>query len=254
MPDLSGSAQRLVAFARDPGPKIARRIEKARVWLSERPPVGWVRFGSLRRVTPIATHHGAYRGTPIDRYYIERFLAQHRDDIRGRVLEIGDRTYTQTFGDGQVSRSDLLHADDTNPDATIVADLSTGEGIPSDAFDCIICVQTLQMIFELDAALEQLHRILKPGGVLLVTTHGISQLDSSAVDRWGEYWRLTARATRRLLAPHFGEGRVTVEAHGNVLAAVSLLEGITVGELKPAELDHHDPIYEVIVTARAVKA
>ena len=38
------------------------------------PPVGEVRFGSLRMVTPISTNWGLDRGLPIDRYYIERAL------------------------------------------------------------------------------------------------------------------------------------------------------------------------------------
>jgi SAM-dependent methyltransferase len=225
-----------------------------RRWLAGRPPIGLVRFGSLRRTSPIAAYHGAYRGQPIDRYYIERFLRRHAEDIHGRVLEIGDRSYTERFGRERVTQSDVLHMDATNPLATIVADLTTADAVPSDSFDCIICVQTVQFIFDISAALRQLHRILKPGGVLLLTTHGISQLDSSAIDRWGEYWRLTSRATSRLLATAFGEEQVEVEAHGNVLAAIALLHGVTVGELRQSELDHHDPIYELLITARAVKA
>src|SRR5947207_406343 len=55
------------------------------------------RLGVLRRVEPL-TKWGAERGTPVDRYYIERFLERHRADIRGRVLEVRDSRYTDRFG------------------------------------------------------------------------------------------------------------------------------------------------------------
>ena len=59
------------------------------------------RFGMLRRVTPISTKWGFDRGLPIDRHYIENFLAVNADDIRGGVLEIGDNSYTRRFGNGR---------------------------------------------------------------------------------------------------------------------------------------------------------
>jgi hypothetical protein len=84
---------------------MRRRWERLTRW----PAVGAVRFGSLRRVTPISRQFGLDRGQAIDRYYIESFLARHATDIRGRVLEIGDDSYTRKFGDGCVTRSDVLH-------------------------------------------------------------------------------------------------------------------------------------------------
>ena len=113
---------------------------------------------------------GYDRGRPIDRYYIEEgFLARHGDDIRGHVLEIGDASYTQEFGGDRVAVSDVLHVDEGNPQATIVADLSSADHIPSDTFDCIIFTQTLHFIYDVRSAIQTLHRILKPEGVLLAT-------------------------------------------------------------------------------------
>lgn len=37
------------------------------------------------------------KGTPIDRYYIKQFLYQNKSDIKGNVVEISERTYTQCF-------------------------------------------------------------------------------------------------------------------------------------------------------------
>lgn len=154
-------------------------LEHLRAWFNGTPPVGFVRFGNLRRLQPIAVDHGTWRGKPIDRYYIERFLQGNAADIHGRVLEIGERTYTREFGGDRVVTSDVLYVEEGNPDATIVADLTAADSIDSEAFDCILCTQTIQFVYDIRSAVRHLHRILRPGGVLLATTHGISQLDSS---------------------------------------------------------------------------
>lgn len=216
------------------------------------PPVGRVSFGNLRRLTPISREFGYDRGLPVDRYYIENFLARQADDIRGRVVEIGDNSYTRKFGGDRVTKSDVLHVVEGNPEATIVADLTCADHIPSDSFDCFVLTQTLHLIYDVKAALKTLYRILKPGGVVLATFPGISQL---ANDQWGDYWywSFTTQAGRRLFEEVFPKANVKVETYGNVLAAISFLQGLAVEELRQEELDYRDRAYEVIITVRAVK-
>jgi SAM-dependent methyltransferase len=210
-----------------------------------------VRFGDLRRVSPLSTQWGYDRGTPVDRYYIERFLQAHAADVRGRVLEIGDDSYTRCFGGDRVLSRDVLHVREGAPGATIIADLSDAGHIPSDEFDCILLTQTLQLIFDVRAALRTLRRILKPGGVLLATFPGISRIDYG---EWAEswYWTFTSRSATRLFAEIFEN--TAIEAHGNVLAATSFLHGLAWQELRAEELDYRDAAYEVVITARAVKS
>ncbi|HBY93446.1 MAG TPA: methyltransferase [Chloroflexi bacterium] len=213
-----------------------------------------VRFGDLRRVTPISRSFGFDRGQPVDRYYIEGFLAQYVADIRGRVLEIGDNGYTRQFGAGRVTRSDVLDHVAENPNATIVANLTHADHVPRDTFDCIIFTQTLQFIYDPEAAITTLHRILKPDGVLLGTFPAVSQICRYDMDRWGDYWRFTTASIQRLLGDRFGSENVSVGARGNVLAAISFLHGLSAHELKTEELDYHDPDYQILITARALKA
>jgi SAM-dependent methyltransferase len=213
---------------------------------------GAVRFGSLRRLTPISTTFGFDRGLPIDRFYIESFLRASLADIHGRTLEVADNAYTCKFGAGHVVQSDVLHAESGNPAATIVADLSRGEGLPSEAFDCIILTQTLQMIYDLRTSLRLLCEALKPGGVLLATVPGISQISRHDMDRWGDYWRFTTLSAQRLFEDA-GPMDVTVKAYGNVLAAVAFLHGLAAEELREDELNWPDPDYELLIAVRAVK-
>ena len=88
------------------------------------PPVGDVKFGDLRRVRPLSQQFGFDRGLPVDRHDVEKFLTCQADDIRGRVMEIGDNFYTRKFGGDRVTKSDVLHVKEGNPDATIVGDLA----------------------------------------------------------------------------------------------------------------------------------
>jgi SAM-dependent methyltransferase len=217
-------------------------------------PLGSVGFGDLRRLSPISRGFGFGRGTPVDRYYIERFLAQNAGDIRGRTLEIADNAYTVRFGSERVTRSDVLHASPGNPEATLVGDLATGVGIPSSSLDCIILTQTLLFIYEIREAVAQIRNALRPGGVALVSVPGISQISRYDMDRWGDYWRFTDASARRLFSDVFGLENVMVATYGNVLAACAFLHGLTVQELQEAELDHHDGDYQVTIGIRAVRS
>ena len=216
------------------------------------PRVGKVDLGSLRRLTPISTDWGLERGQPVDQYYIRDFLANHANDIRGHVLEVGTDMYTRKFGGARVTKSDVLHVQKGAPGATIIADLSHGDNIQSNAFDCIIFTQTLQYIYDVRAALATLSRILKNRGVLLATFPGISKISREDMERWGDYWRFTSLSALRLLNEAFGE-LVEVKAYGNVLAATAFLHGLAAEELRKEELDYIDLDYEVVVSVRATK-
>lgn len=216
------------------------------------PPVGWINFGTLRRLTPISREFGYDRGLPVDRYYIHRFLDAQQSDIQGRVLEIGESTYTRQFGSDRVTQSDVLHVIAGNPEATFVGDLTIADHIPSDLFDCIILTQTLHLIYDMKAAIATLHRTLKPGGVLLATVPGISQVVKCD---WGDdwCWALTTQSAQLLLEEYFPKSAVQVEAYGNVLTAAAFLYGASAEDLRPQELEYRDPEYQCLITLRAVK-
>jgi SAM-dependent methyltransferase len=197
---------------------------------------------------PVSRLFGFDRGTPIDRYYIERFLHAHSRSIRGCVLEIGDATYTKKFG-GDVRQSDVLHAVAGNQMATIVGNLETGEGIPTDAFDCIILTQVLPFVFDVRSAIANCHRALRAGGIVLATVPGISQISRYDMDRWGDFWRFTNLSARRLFKEHFET--VDVQSFGNVAVATAFLQGLALHEIPAADLEHDDPDYPVIITIRA---
>jgi len=236
---------RIHRFLREPP---ANHSQKSSTW----PPFGWVDFGNLLQIKPVSAVWGFDRGQPIDRYYVENFLARHAEAIRGRVLEVGDDSYARRFGGDRISVCDVLHVQEGNPRATIVGDLTHAENIPSDTFDCFILTQTLHLIYDVGQALKSIYRILKPGGVLLLTCPGITRISQ---DEWAGswYWGFTSNSIQRLTNEYFPADHVIVEAHGNVLAAVSFLYGLAAEELDRKELDYRDPDFEVILTIKAIK-
>jgi SAM-dependent methyltransferase len=214
----------------------------------------------MGRLTPISRRYGFDRGEPVDRHYIDAFMGRFGNfpgyaagSIRGRVLEIGGRDYVDRFG-ADLSSVDVLHESAANPQATIVGGLTEPGTLPANAFDAIVCVQTLHVIYDVPAALRQLHRALAPGGVLFATAPGITRSCLPDRDQWGDWWRFTSLSFERLMREAFEAGDVHVEAYGNVLAAVAFLHGLAAEEMRPHELEVRDPDYEVIVAARAVKA
>lgn len=200
---------------------------------------------------PRSRKFGFDRGKPIDRIFIERFLKRKSPLIRGRVLEIADNTYTRTFGSG-VERSDVLNVQ-AAPGVTLVGDLTTGLNVPTGLFDCIILTQTLNVVYDVRATLRNACEALKPGGVMLLSVPGISQVSRYDMERWGDYWRFSARELRQLITEALPECRCRVDSFGDPRVAGAFLEGLASRELPADALDACDPSYAVLHTAEIEK-
>jgi len=211
-------------------------------------------FNDLKMNKPVSNLFGVDRGTPIDRRYIEKFLQENSQYIKSSVLEVGDCTYSKKFAGEKATSFEVLHAVSGNKAATIIGDLTDPMTLPENYVDCFICTQTFNFIFEVQKAIAGAHHILKPGGILLATVAGISQISRYDMERWGDYWRFTAAAILKLFNPVF-KGGVQVETYGNVLAATAFLQGIALEDLPDQTLlDERDPDYQVIISIWARKA
>lgn len=208
-------------------------------------------LGALRRTRPLSERYGYDRGQPVDRYYIEAFLGAHRSDVRGRGLEVKSPTYLRRYDSG-LTACDVLDINPDNPDATVVADLSAAGNVPDAQFDCFLLTQTLQFIYDWHGALEHARRILRPGGVLLVTVPCVSRMDRTLSDI--DYWRFTPAGCRRMFGEIFGAENVAVHPYGNVLTASAFLMGLAAEDLRRDELERADPAFPVLVGVRAQRA
>jgi len=231
---------------------ILHALYKSGIYKNYNPAPGKVKTGDFLRKKPFSVKFGYDRGGPVDRYYIDQFLMKESASIKGRVLEIGDNDYTIQYGGSRVTQSDILHIDESNKEATFIGDLSTATHLPENGFDAIILTQTLHLIYKYADALENCRRILKPGGTLLITVPGISHI---AQDQWGEYWlwSFTKSSMSKMLNEVFPPENIEVKTHGNVFVASAFLYGMGLPEIKKEDMDYHDPHYQVVITAKAVK-
>lgn len=207
---------------------------------------GLPRWGNLRRTAPFSANFGFDRGTPVDRYYLHRFLEAHRQSITGDVLEIQSPGYTERYGHG-VRRA---HTVDIDPrfGPTHLVDLGRSRGvIPDAAYDCVLLPNTLSLLRDVESCLAQALRIVRPGGAILASASVFVPLVPDAPD----YWRMSQAGWTEVLGRVWQDAEVGVEAHGNCLAAVAAMLGLAAEELSEAELDVKDPRYPVLITVRA---
>ncbi|MBF0100152.1 MAG: methyltransferase domain-containing protein [Desulfobacterales bacterium] len=194
---------------------------------------------------------GFDRGEPIDRYYITEFIAKYCHDIKGHVMECGDRRYTR-FGGKRVKKSDVLMPLKSDSESTIIADLSSAVDIPENTFDSIILTQVLHCVYNVRCAINTIHRILKPGGVVLVTLPSITKADQSYT--WPFLWGFTFDSARRLFEEEFGSEQVEMHLYGNIVSATAFLYGLAAHEIQLKELNYLDPNFQVIIGVRAKKS
>jgi len=209
-----------------------------------------VPFSDPKMVEPVSKSWGWDRGTPIDRFYIEKFLSQNAQYIKGNVLEINDDKYTKKFGGKYVTTSDVLDIDEQNKDATLIADLQKADNIKSNRFDCIILTQTLQLTYDYDSVIKNCKRILRKGGVLLATFPGITKILVNKPFKW--YWSFSNDSAEKMFSKYFDLEQLEIYKYGNVLSASAFLYGMSAEELNKEELTFFDPHYEVIIAVSAI--
>jgi SAM-dependent methyltransferase len=145
----------------------------------------------LRRTRP--WHRLAYIAWLLPRR-LESLAALLEVPADGRVLDYGcaEQPYRHFFA----SSVALVGADlPGNPDADIAI---AGDGtIPVDdgTFDAVLSTQVLEHVADPAIYLEECRRVLRPGGRLLLSTHGLMVYHPDPVD----YWRWTGAGLEQIV-------------------------------------------------------
>jgi glycosyltransferase involved in cell wall biosynthesis len=225
-------------------------------------PVNRLKWGDLRQLNPLGQNHTGQNRGRIPGYYIQRFLDQNRQDVSGRVLLLHYGSVKLQLGRQDCQLVEIVLDPVQQP---LLDDLEELPSLPNGQFDCIIMPQLLQRVYHLPATVQAVYRLLKPGGVLLLTVPGFNQKpggvllltvpgfnQNQRIDQ--SYWAFTDKLVGRLLATGFAPDSFSVEVWGNVLAATAHLHRLPANTLSEAQLEHRDAHYQLMVGARAVKA
>lgn len=195
---------------------------------------------------------GCSRGTPIDRYYIEKFLEENKEKIHGDVMEIGDNNYSLRYG-SNINHSYIFTVGEPISKNVIVGDLTTGVGCVTNSVDCFILTQTLPFIFDINSAAKNIIMMLKPGGTALVTVGGISQISPYDYPRWGHYWSFTDLSLKKLFEQYTHSENISINTYGNPKIATAFIYGLCQEDIDYDELEWHDTSTQVIITAVITK-
>jgi SAM-dependent methyltransferase len=183
----------------------------------------------------------------------------HREDIRGRVLEIGTTATVHKFGGSNVQRAEAIDIIRANNKATIVADLAKADHLPSDQFDCFVNQFTMHIIYDFKDALYHSIRLLKPGGVLLVNFQARSGYPTQGIDleevgkTWVYWWFTPAVVEKVLEELGLTEKDYEIMTYGNLFGLVAYMAGIGAEELTPYELEYEDSDIPLLICVRVIK-
>ena len=134
---------------------------------------------------------------------VTRFLERCADrfDGRGKVLlDVAPQDWAGAREHFKLCRTVTLDIDPrTRPD--VVADITRRNDslLAPESFDLVCCTEVLEHVLDPFGAVAEMHRILKPGGHLLLTTPFNFLIHGPLPD----CWRFTEHGIRALLAGRF---------------------------------------------------
>lgn len=136
---------------------------------------------------------------PSVRTFVEDVASQF--EVKGTVIEIGARP-----ADGQETTADLRSLfPDTDyvgldiqpgPNVDVVGDIHR-LGLPDDSVGAVICVEVLEHVHDPLRAVEEIHRVLRPGGIGVFTSVMFMPIHAHPWD----FWRFTPEGFGLVLAP-----------------------------------------------------
>lgn len=201
--------------------------------------VGEVQMADLNRQQPLCHDYGYSRGTPIDRYYLSKFVSSYRRIISGVTLEVGGSAYSKALYDCKdVARFVTL---DRFPEsnADIVGDIHDEECCAEEMADTILIFNVLEHCERPWQIVNNLYKWLRPGGRVLCIVPMVQRIHYAPQD----YWRITPDGLQSLFAAFTS---IQVTSYGSFITAIASLAGLAAEELSQGDLDRNDRLYPVV--------
>lgn len=143
----------------------------------------------------------------------ERFFAEYASDKKTLDVGCGNNIYGNLFP----NRTTLDIEARPNVRVDIVADAHNMHMVEDESFDIVLCAEVLEHLHTPEKAIAELHRVLKPGGLLLLTTRFIFPLHDTPHD----YYRYTKYGLRHLLDAFEIE---TLREEANTIETLAVLQ------------------------------
>ncbi|RZL04462.1 MAG: methyltransferase domain-containing protein [Rubrivivax sp.] len=177
--------------------------------------------------------------SPLVRQHIADFIVKVHTDMpqkTGKLLEIGPQERSlvkETFSQFEYHSLDVV--DTYSP--SFVGDITqVNSAIPDQSFDCVVCMEVLEHCIQPFDAIKELRRILKDGGLLLLSSPLNWRIHGPVPD----CWRFTEHGYKVLLKDFSNveidiletPGRDLFPLHYNVLATNNLKNNVDPKTLK----------------------
>jgi len=127
------------------------------------------------------------------RVQLEHWIWSHRAELGKDILDVGvynPRTY---LGDGYITFGEP----DTSTGEDVKGDL-LALPFPDNAFDGVVLTEVLEHCINPPAAVGEVFRVLRPGGLLLVTSPFL--WPDHRTEDYKDYWRFTEQGWQLLLS------------------------------------------------------
>lgn len=107
-----------------------------------------------------------------DRSYIEDYMGKTKNYFRGDVLEFDGKVSYLNSGNANIYKASYIYDRDKYSNSDYYIDLRDETTLPDKKFDCIVATQVICYVVNVFLVLCNLKKMLKPGGVLVLTNSG----------------------------------------------------------------------------------
>lgn len=147
----------------------------------------------------------------LTRLGLESFYQSNLKDVNGVILDIGSGTQALNYGNSsRIVRLDIKKTENVD----IAAD-AHDLPLPDSSFDAIICKQVLEHLYHPHKAVDEMRRVLKPGGKLVASTCFYWPIHGEPYD----YFRYTRFGLEKLFEKW---SNVTVRAQNGLLGVLGI--------------------------------
>lgn len=150
---------------------------------------------------------------------IERVLSD-QSDLRVLDVGCGGKPYLPLIADKAAS---YVGVDAVPGDG--VDNVAPAEHLPYEdsLFDVVLCTQVLEHVDDPAQVLSEISRVLVPGGVVFLSTHGVYLYHPDPPESDRDYWRWTHSGLKRIFNQAADWDELTVQAQGDVMACVGYI-------------------------------